>query len=217
VRWQAGRSGSGQLGAPSPVQAMQVWVALEQTGVTPPQWVSSRHETHAPMPDETSQRGAEAGQWLTSVAVQAAQAPVGRQMGVEAPHSASDMQARHARAVPSHTGLVPPHMALPRQPTHVPAVVSHTGVAAEQRVAFVAEHWPQAPDAWHAGSMPPQSSSAAQPRQVCEPGSQTGVAPPQSVAARHCTQAPIAAKQIGLPPVHCVAFVAEHSPHAPDA
>ena len=117
-----------------------MWVAVEHTGVTPPHWLSWRQATQTPMPDETSQRGADAGQWLTSLAVQAAHAPEGRQIGVAAPHSASAVQARHARDAPSHTGLVPLHSAFDTQLTQTPAIVSHTGVAALQRVAFVAEH-----------------------------------------------------------------------------
>ena len=165
-RWQAGRSGSGQLGAPSVVQATQVWVTVAQTGVTPPHWLLSRHATQTPTPEEVSQRGVAGAQCETSVAVQAAHAPLGKQIGVAGPHSASDAQARQTRDPPSHTGLVPPHSPFVRQPTQVPETVSHTGVAALQRVALVAEHWPQAPEPWHAGDMPPQSVSAPQPRQA---------------------------------------------------
>jgi len=190
-RWQAGCSGSGQLGAPSVVQATQVRVAIAQTGVTPPQWLSARQATQTPTPDETSQRGAAAGQWETSAAVQGAQAPLGRQIGADGPHSASDAQARHDRAAPSHTGFVPPHSPLVRQPTQAPATVSHTGVAPVQRVAFVAEHWPQPPAGWQAGDMPPHSSSAPQARQPRRIGSHTGRAPPQTVLSRHSTQTPI--------------------------
>jgi len=190
-RWQAGRSGSGQLGAPSVMQATQARVAVEQTGVTPPQWLSSRHATQTPAPDATSQRGAEAGQCETSVAVQAAQAPVGRQIGVAAPHSASDAHARQARAGPSHTGFVPPHSPFDRHPTQWPDIVSQTGVDPLQRVALVAEHWPQDPAGWHAGDMPPHSSSAAQDRQPCRIGSHTGLAPAQTALSRHSTQTPI--------------------------
>jgi hypothetical protein len=146
-RWQAGRSGSGQLGAPSVTQGTQARVVVEQTGVMPPQWLSSRQATQTPGPFEVSQRGVDAAQCVTSVAVHAAQAPLGRQIGVAGPHSASDAQARHDRAVPSHTGFVPPHSPLVRQPTQAPAAVSHTGVAPVQRVALVAEHWPHEPDA----------------------------------------------------------------------
>jgi len=189
-RWQAGRSGSEQLGAPSVTQATQVRVAIEQTGVTPPQWLSLRQAAQTPTPDETSQRGAEAGQCETSAAVQAAQAPVGRQIGVAGPHSLSEAQARHERDPPSHTGFVPPHSPLVRQPTHVPAIVSQTGVAPLQRVALVAEHWPQPPPGWQAGDMPPHSSSATQDRQPCRIGSHTGFAPAHTALSRHSTQTP---------------------------
>jgi hypothetical protein len=148
------------------VQATQVCVAVAQTGVTPPHWLLSRQATQTPTPEAVSQRGVAGAQCETSVAVQAAHAPLGRQIGVAGPHSASDPQARHARDAPSHTGLVPLHSPLLRQPTQVPDTVSHTGVAPLQRVALVAEHWPQAPDDWHAGDMPPQSVSAPHPRQA---------------------------------------------------
>jgi len=167
-----------------------VRVAIAQTGVTPPQWLSLRQATQTPTPDETSQRGADAGQCETSAAVQAAQAPLGRQIGVAGPHSASDAQARHARAAPSHTGFVPPHSPLVRQPTQAPATVSHTGVAPLQRVAFVAEHCPQAPAGWQAGNMPPHSSSAVQARHPWRIGSQTGFAPAQTALSRHSTHTP---------------------------
>jgi len=189
-RWQAGRSGSAQLGAPSVTQGTQARVVVEQTGVTPLQWLSFRHATQTPGPFEVSQRGVAAAQWVTSVAVHAAQAPVGRQIGVAGPHSASDAQARHMRADPSHTGFVPPHSPFVRHPTHVADTVSQTGVAPVQRVALVAEHWPHAPDAWQAGAMPPQSSSAAQPRQLCRLGSHTGFVPMQTVLSRHSTHTP---------------------------
>lgn len=193
ARWHAGRSGSGQLGAPSVVHATHVRVVVEHTGVTPLQWVSFRQAAQTPTPDETSQRGADAGQWLTSVAVQAAHAPEPRQSGVAAPHSALLAQARHVRTVPSHTGVAPPHWAPLRQPTQAPAPSSHTGVAPLQRLAFVTEHCPQRPLGWHAGSAPPQSSSALQARHVCEFGSHTGVAPPHELLSRHRTQTPAAA------------------------
>jgi len=131
-----------------------------------------------------------AAQCETSAVVQAAHAPLGKQIGVAAPHSALDAQARHDRDVPSQTGLTPPHSPFETQPTHVPAVVSQTGVASLHRVAFVAEHWPQAPVGSHAGDMPPQSVSAAQPRQAWKVGSQTGFIPVQAALSRHSTQTP---------------------------
>jgi hypothetical protein len=177
------------------VHATQVRVVVEHTGVTPPQWLSFRQAAHTPTPevDERSQRGANAGQWLASVAVQAAHAPEARQRGVAAPHSALLAQARQESAVPSQTGVAPPHWAPLRQPTQAPAPSSHTGVEPLQRLTFVTEHWPQRPLGWQAGRAPPQSSSAAQPRQVWVFGSHTGVAPPHELLSRHRTQTPAAA------------------------
>ena len=82
------------------------------------------------------------------------------------PHSPSPAQARHAWVTVLQTGVAPPHWAFETQATHRPAATSQAGVAPEQRVALVAEHWPQAPEPWHAGDMPPQSVSAPQPRQA---------------------------------------------------
>jgi hypothetical protein len=56
---------------------------------------------------------------------------------------------------------------------------------------LVAEHWPQAPDAWQAGVDPPHSLSPPQPRQLCEPPSQIGVVPLQSALAVQRTQMPV--------------------------
>jgi hypothetical protein len=53
------------------------------------------------------------------------------------------------------TGVVPPHCAFEVHGTQVPVVVKQTGVAPEQAVALVAEHWPHAPEGWHAGVAPP--------------------------------------------------------------
>ena len=84
--WQAGSNGSGQLGAPSAVHGPQVWVLVEQSGVTPPQSAAVTQPTHAPTPVEVSQSGWAAGHLEVSVGVQAPQAPVGWQTGVEPPH-----------------------------------------------------------------------------------------------------------------------------------
>ena len=145
----------------------------------------------------------------------AAHAPVGRQIGVEPPHSACEAHARQTLLPPSHTGVVPPQWPLPRQATHMPATTLHTGVAPLQRLVLVAEHWPQPPPGWHAGSAPPHSVSAAQPRQVRLPVSQTPVGAAQSVLARQPTQRPAAVSHSGVAPVHAAALDAEHWPHAP--
>jgi hypothetical protein len=91
---QNGRCGFGQLGAPSLVQATQVWLVGAQSGVMPPQSAAPRHPTQTPTPDDVSQRGIVAAQCEVSVAVQAAQAPLGRQIGTPGPQSALPPQAR---------------------------------------------------------------------------------------------------------------------------
>jgi hypothetical protein len=57
-------------------------------------------------------------------------------------------------------------------------------------VELVAEHCPQAPEAWQAGVAPPHSLSPPQPRQLCVPPSQIGVVPLQSALAVQRTQVP---------------------------
>ena len=129
---QAGRAGSGQLGAPSAVQGPQVCVAVEQSGVTPPQSAALTQPTQTPTPVEVSQSGRAPGHLLVSVGVQAPHAPVDWQIGVEPPHCAS---------------LV--------QPWHVPLVGSQAGVVPLQADLFDVEQTPQAPLGWQAGVEPP--------------------------------------------------------------
>jgi hypothetical protein len=208
---QKGRSGLGQLGAPSLVQATQVWLVGAQSGVMPPQSAAARHPTHTPTPDELSQRGAVGAQCEVSVAVQAAQAPPARQIGAAGPQSALPPHARQVWLPESQTGVVPLHCVFDKQATQVPLAVSQTGVAPLQRVPLLAEQTPQAPLGWQAGSVPPHSSSPAQPRQAWVDGSHTGaLALPQSASARQATQVPAAIWQIGVAPVHVVALVLEH-------
>jgi hypothetical protein len=181
------------LGAPSAVQATQVCVVVEQTGVTPPQSSRPRQATQTPTPDETSQRGFVAGQWVVSSVVQAAQAPVGRQIGASALQSALLPQARQVCEPRSQTGVVPPHCAFDTQATQVPLVVLQTGVAPVQRVALVAEQMPQAPEGWQAGIAPPHSLSPAQPRQVWVAMSQMAAfGLLQSPSAKQATQVVVA-------------------------
>jgi hypothetical protein len=214
---QKGRSGSGQLGAPSAVQATQVRVVVEQSGVTPPQSVRLRQPAQTPTPDEVSHFGRAAGQCEVSVVVQAAQAPLGRHIGAVTSQSALPAQARQPCADVSQTGVVPPHWPFARQATHVAEAGLQTGVAPLQRVAFVNEQTPQAPEGWQAGRAPPQSLSPAQPRQVCEDGSQTGIdGLEQSTLLRHPTQLPAPVSQRGVVPAHAVALVVEHWPQPPD-
>jgi hypothetical protein len=145
------------------------------------------------------------------------QAPDGWQAGVAPPHSPSPEQARQVCVPRLQTGAVPAHCAFDVQGTHVALATSQAGVAPMQRLAFVAEQTPQAPDAWHAGVAPPQSPSLPHARQMCVAVLQTGVAPPHCAFEVHGTQIPPAVKQTGVAPEHSAAFVAEHCPHAPVA
>ena len=106
------------------------------------------------------------------------QAPDGWQAGVAPPHSPSAEQARQACVPTLQTGAVPAHCAFDVHGTHVALATSQAGVAPTQRLAFVAEQTPQAPDGWHAGADPPQSPSPPHARQMCVAVLQTGVAPP---------------------------------------
>ena len=78
------------------------------------------------------------------------------------------------------------------------------------------EHWPQAPDGWQAGFVPPHSPSPAQARQVCVARLQTGAVPAHCAFDTHGTQVPAAVKQTGVAPEQALALVAEHCPQAPD-
>ncbi|MFL5303686.1 MAG: hypothetical protein ACJ8F1_00660 [Polyangia bacterium] len=90
-------------------------------------------------------------------------------------------------------------------------------MAPVQALAFVAEHWPHAPEASQAGVAPPHSPSPAQARQVWVAVLQTGAVPPHCAFDVHGTQVPVVVKQAGVAPEHSAVFVAEHCPHAPDA
>ena len=141
---------------------------------------------------------------------------------------------------PSQIGVAPVQSALAMQRTQVPEPTSHTGVAPVHATALPAEHWPQRPPGWQAGVAPPHSLSPPQARQVRNAGSQIGVDPPQSaftrqpthafvpvlqtgvapeqwLFARHCTHAGTGVSQIGVDPLQTPMFVAEQTPHAPDA
>ena len=61
-------------------------------------------------------------------------------------HCASLEQAPQTCVVVLQIGVVPEQSALPRQRTQVPLPVKQKGVVPVQALAFVAEHWPQAPD-----------------------------------------------------------------------
>jgi len=104
VCWQAGRLGSGQLGAPSAVQGVQLWVVGLQLGVVPPQSASLRHPAQTPTPEAVLHIGCEVGQCAVLVAVQVAQAPLGRHRGVAPGHSASAAQGRQVALEASQIG-----------------------------------------------------------------------------------------------------------------
>ena len=172
----------------SPAQARQVCVIVLHTGVTPPHCAFDVHGTQVPA--DTRQAGVLPVHLLALLAEQTPHAPDGWQAGVAPPQSLSPPHARQVCVDRLQTGVVPPHWAFDVQATQLPAEVLQTGVVPEHCAPFVAEHWPHAPDAWQAGSAPPQSSSAAQPRQAWKIGSHTGVAPPHAGESRHCTHVP---------------------------
>jgi hypothetical protein len=149
------------------------------------------------------------------VAEHSPQAPLGWQTGKSPPHSPSAAQARQARVARSQTGAAPVHCAFEVQATQRPAPTSQAGVAPVQRVALLAEHWPQAPLGWQAGLAPPHSPSTAQARQTRVVVSQTGVAPPQFASDRQATQAPTLTRQSGVAPAQSVLLVLEHWPQVP--
>ena len=224
--WQAGRDGSGQLGAPSLVQGPQVCVVGEQTGVTPPQSAAVRHPTHTPVPLEVSQSGRAAGQLAVLAGVQAPQAPLGWHTGVAPPHWASAVQppqvpvpALQTGVVPLHAlvffaeqtphaplgwhaGVVPPQSASAVQPRQLPVAVAQTGVAPVHIEVLAVEQTPHAPFGWQAGVAPLQSPSAEQPWQVPPAGLHTGVVPLHCAPVTHVTQVPLVALHTGVEPLH---------------
>lgn len=109
----------------SPEQERQVFVAVSQMGVLPPQWLLLVQRTHCPtaLPERT-QTGL---------------------LGSFAWHSSSDLQAPHVVAV--QMGLLPEQFVLVRHSTHLLVDVWQYGVVVpttpEQWVLLV--HWTQAP------------------------------------------------------------------------
>ena len=51
---------------------------------------------------------------------------------------------------------------------------------------------------------------------MCVAVLQTGAVPLHCTFDTHGTHVPVVVKQAGVAPLHAVAFVAEHCPHAPD-
>ena len=153
---------------------------------------------------------------VTFVAEHCPHDPVAWQAGVAPPQSTSPAHGRHVCVAVLHTGVAPPQFPFETQLTQVREATSHTEVAPPQRLAFVAEHCPQAPEGSHAGLAPLQSTSPAHARHTCVAVLQTGVAPPHWASGRIEAQVPDAALQIGVAPVHSVLLEAEQTPHAPD-
>jgi hypothetical protein len=222
----------------SPAHARQVCVVGLQTGALPPQSAPTRHPTQTPV--VVRHWGVGPPHAPVFVAEHWPQVPEVSQAGVEPPHSPSPAQPRHRCVIVLQIGDAPAQSAFERQGTQLPVAALHSGVAPTQRDPFVAEHWPQAPEAWQAGAAPPHSPSPAHARQVCVPALQTGVAPAHcafvkhptqvcdvvlqtGVAPAHCafdrqpTQVRDVALQTGVAPVHADPFVAEHWPQAPEA
>jgi hypothetical protein len=183
--WQAGVAPPHSL---SPAQARQMCAAVLQTGLVPPHSALVMQLTQVPV--GTSQAGVVPVHLLVLVAEQIPQAPEAWQAGVAPRQSPSPPQPRQLCEPPSQTGVVPLQSASARQRTHFPAAASHRGVAPVHCVLLFAEHWPQAPDPWHAGVAPPHSLSPEQARQVWKATSQTGAVPEQSASARQRTQVP---------------------------
>jgi hypothetical protein len=186
--WQAGVA---PPQSPSAAHDRQAWVAVLQTGVVPPHWALDVHGTQVAL--ATSHAGVAPVHLMVFVAEQTPQAPDVWQAGVGPPHSLSPGQARQVCAVVLQTGVVLPHWAFETQGTQVPVVVRQIGVAPLHAEALVAEHCPQAPEAWQAGVAPPQSASAAQARQVRVARLHTGAVPPHWAFEVHGTQVPVVA------------------------
>ena len=173
------------------MQARQVCVATLQTGVAPPHWASVRHGTQVPA--DAKQTGVAPEHSPAFVAEHCPHAPDAWQAGVDPPHSPSPPQPRQAWVAMLQIGVVPPHCAFDVQGTHVAAGTLHAGVAPTQRVAFVAEHCPHAPDGAQAGVAPPHSLSPPQARQVCVLKLQIGADPPHWAFDVQGTQVPVVA------------------------
>jgi hypothetical protein len=199
--------------SPSVEQARHAWVVVSHAGFVPEHCAPVAQPTQVPVP--TSQAEVVPAQRRVFVAEHVPHAPPGWHAGVAPPQSASPPHARQMCVVLSQTGVPPLQSVLATQATQEPVVASQPGVAPEHALLFVAEQAPHDPFAWQAGAAPPQSPSAAQPRQVCVVALQVGVTPLQSALATHVTQVPEVVLQSGVEPVQAILFVAEHPPHAP--
>jgi hypothetical protein len=208
--WHAGVAPPQSVSAP---QARQLCDVASHTGVVPPHCASLRQATQ--LPEAGRQSGVAPVHRLALVAEHSPQAPLGWQAGAAPPHSPSPAQPRQVWNVESHLGAAAGQSPSARQETQLPLGAWQSGFVPMQRLVFVAEHWPQAPLAWHAGVAPPHSPSPAQARQMCAATLQTGVTPPHSALEMQLTQVPLATLQAGIEPVHRLVLVAEQTPQAP--
>lgn len=180
----AGAAGLGQASdAPeplSPLQGMHVLVPRSQIGadeghcklaVQPQSPVVRLHTGLLPVQSEPF------------VAEHCAQAPDPRHAG-----DAGDVQERGA-----------PEPLSPLQAAHAPVVVSQVGVVPEHWPLLLAEHWPHAPEPWHAG--------------VPGDGQERGA--PDPLSPLQPAQLPVAVSQRGDVPEHWLLLLAEHCAHAP--
>jgi hypothetical protein len=144
---------------PSFAHAPQVCVPGSQAGLVAPHWAAVAHVSQ--MPSAVSQVEVGPVQAVLFVAEQTPHAPVGWQAGVPLGHWASLVHATQACVPRSHTGVLPWHWASLVHATHAPVAASHVDFTPPQRSAFVAEHWPQAPEGWQAGVAGPHCASLA--------------------------------------------------------
>jgi hypothetical protein len=113
--WQAGVAAGHSVSAP---QARQVWVAVLQTGVVPPQFAFEVQGTQVAV--GRSQAGVAPVHLVALVAEQTPQAPEVWQAGVAPPQSVSFAHERQVCVAVLQTGAVPPHWAFDVHGTHVP-------------------------------------------------------------------------------------------------
>jgi hypothetical protein len=141
--------------------------------------------------------------------LQPAQLPLAVSQSGVGPEHCVELAAEHCPQAPEtwHAGVeedgqarVAPEPLSPLHPAQVALAGSQKGEAPEHCVELVAEHCPQAPEPKHAG---------------LEGEGQARVAP-EPLSPLHAAHVAVVVSQSGAGPVHCVLFVAEHCPHAPE-
>jgi hypothetical protein len=191
----------------------QVPLAVSQSGEVPEHWpeLVGEHCAHAPDPWQAGVEGEgqarEAAEPLSPL--QPAQLPLAvSQSGVAAEHCV-ELAAEHCPQAPEiwQAGVeedgqarAAPEPLSPLHPAQVALAGSQKAEVPEHSVALVAEHCPQAPEPKHAG---------------LEGEGQARVAP-EPLSPLHPAHVAFVVLQSGEVPVHCVPFVAEHCPHAPE-